>query len=116
MHAGLRARPGTDCATRTRIVYRAERPLTEDDGGWLPEATRTLSPFSSFVAGAKDHLRLTLGSELEASFAVGGDELVVAYGKLGTKVPMGLVRVVEARLAAWFGPIHDHRASREPRE
>lgn len=103
--AGLVARAGLDCATRRRVVYRADRELDASDGDFLPEAERTLSEFSTLVVGALDHLKLRLGSQVEASFAIGGHEIVVAYGKLGGVAPQALVDAVEARLASRFGPI-----------
>ncbi len=110
----LVARPGLDCATRRRVVYRAERPLDASDGDFLPGATRTLTAFSAVVEGARDHLRLTLGSHVEASFVIGGDEIVVAYGKLGGTAPEPVIAAVESRLAERFGPIAS-RDAREPR-
>lgn len=102
--AGLVARRGQDCATRVRIVYRATRAITLDDADFLPGAARTISEFSLFVEGARDHVKLTL-PHVEASYAIDNDELVVAYGKLGGKVPHGLVEAVEHRLETHFGPI-----------
>lgn len=102
---GLVARLGQDCATRVRVLYRADRPLTLEDADFLPGAVRAVTEFSLFVSGARDHVKLTLGSEVVASYALESNELVVAYGKLGGRVQRPLLEAVERHLAAWFGDV-----------
>ena len=99
------AKVGRDCAERLRVIYRVPAPLGPQHQRLLAEASVTLTPFSSMVAGARDHVRLSVGAGLQASFAVGTHDLVVVYGKLAGALPHALVRLMESRIEAEFGPI-----------
>ncbi len=79
--------------------YRLPRALDEADRALLPEARVTITAFSAWVDGARDHLKL------EASGVLGEDELVVTYGRIAGAPPTALIEAVEAKIAARFGPI-----------
>lgn len=85
--------------------YRLPRALDEADRALLPEARVTITAFSAWVDGARDHLKLEVGGGLEASGVLGEDELVVTYGRIAGAPPTALIAAVEAKIAARFGPI-----------
>jgi hypothetical protein len=107
----VRAWPGRDCVARVRVHYLLPRPLVVRDHEALPDAKVTVTEFSLFTNGARDHLRFTVGPLVDASGVLGENELVVTYGKVTGERPATLISAIEARLAAHFGPIA-HFASR----
>lgn len=101
----VRAFEGRDCAARARVCYVVGRPLEIDDAAFLPDGHVTLTPFSAWSRGARDHVRVTVGGALDASFVVGEREIVIAYGKVAGLRPAALIAAVEARVTARFGSI-----------
>lgn len=85
--------------------YVLPRALDEADRALLPDAKVTITAFSAWVEGARDHLKLEVGAALEASGVIGEDELVVTYGRIAGEPPVALIAAIEAKIAARFGPI-----------
>lgn len=87
-----------DCARRVRVRYTLPHPLDESLGEHFPRGEVTLQPFSKLVAGARDHLTITVGGGLLLRGAVGDNELEATYGKVTDVWPRSLISIVEARI------------------
>lgn len=95
-----------DCASKVRIHYLVEAPLSGQLFQLFPDAEVTVEEFSRRVAGAKDHFTIVGGGRFRAAGVMGGDRLVVTYAKAGAARPEDAIAAFEARLcAAGMGPI-----------
>lgn len=75
----------------------------------FPAAEIEVQRFSEFVAGAHDHITVRRRQAFAAAGTLGGDRLVVTYGKLlEHERPVEVIELIETLIASAFGPIQHH--------
>lgn len=92
-----------DCAFQLRVAYRLPRPVSLEELDEVVEGEVELQAFSQQIQGARDVFRFRLSDASLVTGVVGGDELIVTYGKLGRAAVTVDRPEMEAFLEAQYG-------------
>ena len=91
-----------DCAHKLRRHYLLPAELGETFLSVLPPEKLKINRFSQRCSGARDHFVLDEPGHYHISGVLGGDRLVVTYGKPGGSVDPSLIEMIEALLTRVF--------------